>query len=127
MTSIFIKMLISGWPFIREMFFGGKKVKDIVLDNKLSTFLLMLLVTSIFLNVVTLGKIYEIAVASRKVNVPPSAAAKVIEQLGAAQPAVKPKPQVVKTPTPAPTPPINNDSVHESTMRELRELYGDTP
>lgn len=61
--SLLIKAL---WPFISEMFFGGKSIKDVILANKLISFLVLLLGLSFFLNYVALGKIYDIALARQK-------------------------------------------------------------
>ena len=68
------------WPFVSEMFFGGKSIKEVVLANKLISFLLVCLGLSLFLNYVSFAKIYELAVANMKeakpaVSTPASSAA----------------------------------------------------
>ncbi len=64
--TIVFKALRFLWPFIAEMFFAGKSLKQIVMENKLVVFLLTLLFCSIFLNYLSISKIYEIAIARRE-------------------------------------------------------------
>ena len=65
LMSVF-KALKFVWPFITEMFFASKSLKQIIMDNKLAIVLLVFLVSSLFLNYLSFSKIYEIAVARRE-------------------------------------------------------------
>lgn len=59
----FIKAI---WPFLSEIFFGGKSIKEVISANKFTTFLIAVLMISLSLNWMALGKIYDIAVARRE-------------------------------------------------------------
>lgn len=68
LTSVF-KALKVLWPFIAEMFFAGKSLKQIVMENKMVISLLTLLILSVLLNYFSFSKIYEIAIARRESDV----------------------------------------------------------
>jgi hypothetical protein len=57
-----LKIAIALWPFIKEMFFAGKSVKQVVMENKLLTFVLFMLAFSVILNFLSFGKLIDIAV-----------------------------------------------------------------
>lgn len=65
LSSVF-KALKFIWPFIAEMFFAGKSLRQIVTENKLAIVLIVFLVFSLFLNYVSFSKIYEIAISRRE-------------------------------------------------------------
>jgi hypothetical protein len=106
-----LKILSTLWPFVKEMFFAGKSVKDIILDNKMMVTLLVALALSIALNWITIGKIMEIAVARR-------------EDAESPQNSKRPEP-----PTPVPGPPDptasapSSSDVYQDTRKALDDIY----
>lgn len=63
-----IDLLKAIWPFVSEMFFAGKSLKEVVAANKFLTFLVVLLGLSLSLNYFSVGKIYDLAIARREEN-----------------------------------------------------------
>ncbi len=63
-----IDLLKAVWPFVSEMFFAGKSLKEVILANKFLTFLLVVLGLSLSLNYFSLGKIYDLAISRREEN-----------------------------------------------------------
>ena len=63
------------WPFISEMFFEGKSLKDVVRTNKRMTFLLVILSLSLTLNYFSVGKLWNQAVEKQKNRTPQTAPA----------------------------------------------------
>ena len=55
-----IKGLFWIWPFISEMFFGGKEIKKLASENKFATVVLALLLISTSVNYLTISKIYRL-------------------------------------------------------------------
>lgn len=66
-------LLKAIWPFVSEMFFEGKSLKDVIRANKRMTFLLILLALSITLNYFSVGKLWDQAVEKQKSKAPPVA------------------------------------------------------
>ena len=60
------KAFMTIWPFIKEMFFADKSLKQIILENKFVVLLLAILFVSILLNYLSFSKIYQLAVARRE-------------------------------------------------------------
>lgn len=65
-----IKGLFWLWPFISEMFFGGKPFKTIVKDNKFTTTVIVVLLFSLILNYLVLSKLFRISEEVSKKNIP---------------------------------------------------------
>ena len=63
-----IDLLKAIWPFVSEMFFAGKSLKEVILANKFLSFLIVVLALSLSLNYFSLGKIYDLALARREEN-----------------------------------------------------------
>lgn len=61
MIATILRILISIWPFVREMFFAGKSAKQIAQENKGTVVLLVALGLSLALNWVSIRKFMEIA------------------------------------------------------------------
>lgn len=61
------------WPFVSEMFFGGKSLKDVVRTNKLMSVILVVLALSLTLNYFSIGKLWDLAVDKQKNKAPQSA------------------------------------------------------
>ena len=107
------------WPFITEMFFAGKTFKQIVVENKFVSLLIVLLMGSVTLNYLSFSKIYEIAIARRE------------EDNGSE---IKNKKNRDKPLPTIPRPPkdesstVDSDSqpAHDDVRRRLREIYGET-
>lgn len=57
------------WPFVSEMFFAGKSLKEVILANKLLSALILVLTLSLMLNYFSLGKIYDMAAKRREETV----------------------------------------------------------
>jgi len=57
------------WPFVSEMFFAGKSLKEVVLSNKLLSALILMLTLSLLLNYFSLGKIYDMASKRREESI----------------------------------------------------------
>jgi hypothetical protein len=56
-----IKIFTLLWPFIKEMAFGRKTVREAVQTNKLKTSILLVLIVSVLLNVFSFSKIVAIS------------------------------------------------------------------
>lgn len=114
-----LKALKFIWPFIAEMFFAGKTFKQLVVENKFVTFLIVLLMGSVVLNYFSFSKIYEIAVARRE------------EDNGSEVRNQKPRDNPVPT---LPHPPKDKSSTagndtshaHEDVRQRLHEIYGES-
>jgi hypothetical protein len=107
------------WPFIAEMFFAGKSIKQIIVENKFAVFLTIFLVSSLFLNYVSFSKIYEIAIARRENDVQK----KVLDNK-----AKKDKPAVEEPYPPSPSSPSSSmpaETVypHETVRQRLERIY----
>lgn len=63
-----IDLIKAVWPFVSEMFFAGKSLKEVILANKLLSVLIVVLGLSLSLNYFSLGKIYDLAIARREEN-----------------------------------------------------------
>lgn len=121
--TVIIKALRFLWPFVAEMFFAGKSFKQIVLENKLIAFLLLLLIGSILLNYLSFSKIYEIALARREDDGPHEVRRnKAPEKPVATQP-LPPKP----SPASSATEDESHQDPHERVRQRLQEIYGGHP
>lgn len=107
------------WPFVSEMFFGGKSLKDVVRTNKMMSFVLVALALSLMLNYFSVGKLWDIAVDKQKNKVPQTA-----------QPSDKPL--LPPTPASAASEPVNpgpgqeTEAERQARLRKrLEDLYKD--
>jgi hypothetical protein len=107
---LFIKIITTLWPFVRELFFAGKSVKEIILGNKMVVFLLAVLLLSITLNWITIGKIMEIAVARR-------------DDAEIAKNRNKPDQKPVPTGPPDPASSPSSSDVYSATRKALDDIY----
>lgn len=111
-----LDLLKAIWPFVSEMFFAGKSLKEVVLANKFLTFLIVLLAMSLSLNYFSLGKIYDLALARREEN----------SKQGTS------KPPLGKTPVLEPLPPASSASSptsdqerEEQLRKKLKDIFKD--
>lgn len=109
-----IKGLVSLWPFVREMFFAGKSFKEVVMANKLVCCLLFVLAVSIAINYMSLGKIYDIAVARR-------------EERGAQGANKPPDNPTSTTGAPPPHPSASVPDHYTRALEQLKEIYPENP
>lgn len=110
-----IKILVSIWPFVREMFFAGKTAKQIAKENKGSVVLMFALGLSLALNWVSIRKFMEIAA---------------IREQAARQERDNRAPQQQEPPKPPKTPqeqePEDNEAssqLYKDTRRRFDQLY----
>lgn len=99
-----LKMLYSCLPFIKEMFFDGQDLKQLMMKNKLVAVLIIALISSIFINYVSISKIFQIAVHQNIITVTKPAA-----PASAAASAASHK----------------NSASHNESIERLRKLYND--
>ena len=107
-----LELVKAIWPFVSEMFFHGKSMKDVILANKMLSFILLLLLASVSLNYMALGKIYDIAVSRREENA----------KQGAGKPTLGTPHQVTEPPnaaSAASSPTSNNQDDELAKRREL--------
>lgn len=124
MIGAAIRILVALWPFIREMFFAGKSVKQVILENKMLVFLICMLVFSVTLNFVSFGKLIDIAVARRDDQGQSVERTKTMDK-----PVVTgPPPQKAASTPAAGASAVGEDAEairqYEETRRELEKLYG---
>lgn len=124
MIGAAIRILVALWPFIREMFFAGKSVKQVILENKMLVFLISMLVFSVTLNFVSFGKLIDIAVARRDDQSQSSERTKTTEK-----PVVTGPPPEKAASTPAAGASEASDDAeairqYEETRKQLEKLYG---
>ncbi len=117
-----IDLVKALWPFLSEIFFGGKSIKEVVLKNKLTTFLLVVACASIFLNWTLLGKFYDIAVARREERAKEVATKPVQEKPHAPGDLIPPS-QASSAPVGASSP----DKIREDELRRqrLKDIFKD--
>ena len=94
------------WPFVKDTFFKGQDVKEIVLQNKLVIVLLIALAFSFLLHYASFSKIYEYAIFHRKPPAPTEQTNKVQVSPPVEKPPVKSKPK-------------SNDSI----IHDLEKIY----
>jgi hypothetical protein len=112
LASVF-KALKFIWPFIAEMFFAGKNLKQILMENKLAIVLLVLLLFSIFLNYASFSKVYELAIARRE-NDPQK---KILKDR------VEKDKSVAEEPRPPSSAPSEGLDPHEAVRQRLEHIY----
>jgi len=120
LTAI-IKALRFLWPFIREMFFAGKSLKQVLVENKFVVCLIVILVGSMLLNYLSFSKLYEIALARREDDGP--------TEVHRNKPPEKP---VATQPLPPASTPSSakgkkTQVPHENVRHQLEEIYGEQP
>lgn len=58
--EIIFKFLKALWPFVSEIFFAGRSVKQVVMENKLLMLSLIALGFSMTLNYATISKLFQV-------------------------------------------------------------------
>jgi hypothetical protein len=118
LSSVF-KALKFIWPFIAEMFFAGRSIKQIIIENKFALFLIIFLASSLFLNYISFSKIYEIAIARRENDVQK----KVLDNKAKKDKPTVEEPYPPNSPAPSSSTPSGTMDPHETVRQRLERIY----
>lgn len=118
LSSVF-KALKFLWPFIAEMFFAGKTIKQIIIENKFAVFLTIFLISSLFLNYISFSKIYEIAIARRENDVQK----KVLDSKAKEDKSTTEEPYPPNPASPSSSTPSGVTDPHETVRQRLERIY----